>query len=75
MDAPLLNPFDNQIKMEEGMDSLQPPPRLEGGLQSSWDSGVVLDTNTVVQMAEFQGWKLISCSHRQEVCQQAIAGS
>ena len=34
------------------LDLMQPPEGSSGS--SSWDSGVVLDTNTVVQMAEFQ---------------------
>ena len=43
--------LEDEIKVEEDMDQ----PRLDQRLDfPSWDSGVVMDTNTVVQMAEFQ---------------------
>ena len=48
---PSFNSLLDEIKVEDHMDGME---AYQDMIHQSWDSGVVMDSNTVLQMAEFQ---------------------
>ena len=48
---PSFNSLLDEIKVEDQMDGME---AYQDMIHQSWDSGVVMDSNTVLQMAEFQ---------------------